>query len=254
MKKRKRIILLAVAATFLIAAALWYFVFLQLVRVPTGSMSNTILPGDHLVVTRFPGRIARGDIIIFRHPESPEVRYVSRVIGLPGETIEVAGQKVFINAQELSERRVYVEVQDDPADPTPLRVATREEPGQAARWSVYYHKRDDDAAAAGLEYAGGTYAVSQPFRIPLKDDPIPDELLSSAALRSSYDSDGDGRYDSDQYFCMGDNRDNSLDSRYWGTVPKAFIAGRPFRIYWSSEAGKESSGKTRWERILKKLE
>jgi hypothetical protein len=52
-------------------------------------------------------------------------------------------------------------------------------------------------------------------------------------LARIYDADGDGRYDSDQYFCMGDNRDNSLDSRFWGTVPRASIVGRAMFVYWS---------------------
>ncbi|HLG12976.1 MAG TPA: signal peptidase I [Blastocatellia bacterium] len=254
MTKRKRNILLGVIAGMILAAGLavvYYFIFLQLVHVPTGSMANTILPGDSIIVRRSPSRIERGDIIIFWHPETPDVRYVSRVIGLPGETIEVAADKVFVNGVDLPERRVSVEVQD-PTHLAPLIVAGNQEAAQSGTWSVYYQKRDDDAIAFGLEDAG-KYAVERPFRIPLRDDPIPDWLLTNPALRSSYDANGDGLYDSDQYFCLGDNRDNSLDSRFWGTVPWASITGRAIRIYWSAEPDAQG-GKTRWERISKRLE
>ncbi len=71
--------------------ALDYLFFLQLTRVPTGAMANTILPGDGLVVKkRAFGDIKRGDIIVFRYPKDTSVKYIFRVIGLPGETIEGA--------------------------------------------------------------------------------------------------------------------------------------------------------------------
>src|SRR5439155_25933666 len=95
----------------------------QAVKVPTGSMLNTILVGDHLLVNKFifgkdgmmidkvmPHRlIRRGDIIVFKYPKDPTTNYVKRVIGLPGETIEVKGTHVYINGQELPEQRLIAE-------------------------------------------------------------------------------------------------------------------------------------------------
>jgi signal peptidase I len=77
-------------------------------------------------------------------------------------------------------------------------------------------------------------------------------------LRPIYDVDNDGLYDSDQYFCMGDNRDNSQDSRCWGTVPRASIVGHAMFVYWSIDRGANPDGssnpitdiitRTRWSR------
>ena len=162
------------------------FVF-QTFKIPTGSMEDNLKIGDHIVVNKFvygnegpewfakmfPFReIQRGDIIVFRYPKDPDVDYVKRVIGLPGETISITDKKVLINGKELKEPYTLF------ADPM-----------------VY----PDD--------------YDTPGRIR--------DQMSSVTVPDGY------------YFAMGDNRDLSADSRYWGYVPRAYIKGRPFIVYWS---------------------
>jgi signal peptidase I len=225
------------------ALALWLFVstfVVQPVAVPTGSMLNTILIGDHLLVNRvvfgspswmFPvmpySTIRRGDVIVFRHPNDPTTLYVKRVIGLPGETLEIYGARVYIDGKELPENRALVK---DVASDDRLELASDVRPADGARYTVYFSDLRDLGDSADDEYAGlvsadrGTFGVGKPFTIP-----------------------------SGQYFCMGDNRDNSEDSRFWGTVPRDNIVGRAVGVYWSSANGGSSAvglpKGIRWSRI-----
>ncbi len=199
------------------------FVF-QAFKIPTGSMEDNLKIGDHIIVNKFiygpatepwknlvPLRdIRRGDIIVFRYPLQPDTDFVKRVIGMPGDTIEVRDKKVRINGRQIEEP--YVIHEDEQVFPN---QASLPEP---------YRSRDQF----------GPYTV-QP----------------------------------DQYFAMGDNRDRSSDSRYWGTVPRSMIKGRAFMVYWSFasvppppdsppiERLKELAGvvihfftRTRWERTF----
>lgn len=170
--------------------------------IPSGSMENTLLIGDHLFVNRFifgkggaergllPAReVRRGDIVIFRSPENPENDLVKRCIGLPGDTIELKAKRLFVNGQEV-----------------------REQP--------YASNRDDRLFLA--QNPDGSHSPGQnprdffgPFTVP-----------------------------ADQFFFLGDNRDNSHDSRFWGTAPRKYIKGRAFLIYWSF-GGETSDGQWR---------
>jgi len=164
------------------------FVF-QAFKIPTGSMEDNLKVGDHIIVNKFiygpfssaplagllPLRdIRRGDIIVFRYPLQPDTDYVKRVIGMPGDTVEVRDKKVSVNGQQLDEPYV---IHKDPAV-YPAQQALPEP----------YRSRDQFG----------------PYTVP------------------------DG-----QYFAMGDNRDRSSDSRYWGTVPRSMIKGKAFMVYWS---------------------
>jgi signal peptidase I len=107
----KKLLILVIALSLLgfVSIIVYRFVFLNFSRVPTGAMANTIIPGDHLVVKkRWFGEIERGDIIIFSYPGESSYRYVSRVVGRPGESIEVRKRAVYINGRELPESRVTV--------------------------------------------------------------------------------------------------------------------------------------------------
>jgi len=163
------------------------FVF-QAFKIPTGSMEDNLKVGDHIIVNKFiygpaegawqklmPLReIRRGDIIVFRYPRGPETDYVKRVIGLPGDTVEIRDRVVYINGKALIEP--YVIHKDSRVFPyMPMQI----EP---------FKSRDQ----------------MSPFPVP-----------------------------AGQYFAMGDNRDRSSDSRYWGTVPRSMIKGRAFMVYWS---------------------
>jgi signal peptidase I len=206
----KKIGIIGLAFVLLCFGALVFYrvFFLHLIRVPTGAMANTILPGDYLVVKkRAFGEINRGDLIVFRYPADPGTYYLARVIGLPGETLEVRGRILFIDDKQLMEQRVTVKP-DDLFDSDHLEELSTEGSGN---YQVFYQANDDsmpqDARTKG------------PFLIPLN-----------------------------QYFVMGDNRDNSEDSRYRGTVPRDLIFGKPFMIYWSARNDRQG-GEVRWNRV-----
>jgi signal peptidase I len=201
----------------------------QAFKIPTGSMENNLLIGDHLLVNKFVvapagaermvlpiGDIRRGDIVVFKYPEDPERDFIKRVIGLPGETLEVRDKRVLVDGKPIEEPYVHY-----------------------------------------LQAAGGASEIT------------------SFDVRDRY---GPVTIPAGHYFVMGDNRDNSQDSRYWGFLPRSYIKGKALIIYWSydagpefvrsAEAGTEGPGesfsrvvsvathfftRTRWERMLKQI-
>ena len=208
---------------------------LQAVTVPTGSMQNTILVGDYLLVNKFiftPGghelsflpqrEIQRGDIIVFKYPGNkvhPEmdrsrrpplipyqINYVKRVIGLPGETVEFRNDQVFINGQLLPEHRIIGDA-DDNVSALETREFEDRTPDQ--KWSVYYSEQTMNLALAGKL----PQEPHREFGVPGKTVVVPPN----------------------QFFVMGDSRDNSEDSRYWGFVPRELIIGRAMFVYWSCD-------------------
>jgi signal peptidase I len=210
MRKKYLIIGLALVVLSFSTLAIYRIVFLHFVRIPSGSMANTILPGDYLAVKkRAFGDINRGDLIIFRYPEDLSTYFLARVIGLPGETLQVRGNIVYINDKELIEQRVIVKP-DDLFESDHLEELSVEGNGN---YRVFHQSNDNPAAED--DNANG------PFQIP-----------------------------ANEYFVMGDNRDNSADSRYRGSVPRALIFGKPFMIYWSSRTDRQDDGQPRWERIF----
>ena len=167
----------------------------QAFKIPTGSMEENLLIGDHLLVNKFVfgptetgvertllpvGTIKRRDIIVFKYPEEPERDFIKRVIGLPGETVEVREKKVYINGTALDEP--YVHFLAPPSAPSELHEVT-------------------------------SFDVRERF--------------------------GPVTVPADQYFMMGDNRDNSADSRYWGFLRRDYIKGKALVIYWSYQAERE---------------
>lgn len=157
--------------------------------IPSSSMEDTLLVGDHLFVNRFvygetatplersmlPLRsVERGDIVIFRSPEDPSIDMVKRCIGVPGDLVRVVDKELYINGQWV----------DD---------------------NTFTQHRDPRVLRGRRDNFG-------PFEVP-----------------------------EGQYFCMGDNRDNSNDSRFWGTVPAHFVKGRALLVYWSF-GGQTSDG------------
>ena len=217
---RKRIILGALAI-ILAAGGIWLELFNKFVRVPTGAMAASILPGDKLVVDRFFHEIKRGDIILFKYPADPQVQYVSRVIGLPGETIEIRNTKVLINQEDLGEPSVLVE--GDPGS-RGMRELSSEGVGPY-RVFYYFDEHQEGAAIRPLMLHVELFGVDKPFAVP-----------------------------NGHYFVMGDNRDNSQDSRYFGPVARELITGKPYFIYWSAERDEGGgSGRIRWDRVFSKL-
>jgi len=213
---KKSKILIAIAATLflaLAATAAYFLIFFRVVNVPTGSMANTIISGDRVLCEIRVGEIKRGDIVIFKLPTDPKVMYMHRVIGLPGETIQVKGRRVFVNDKELPEERALVRLTEEPQ----LPVVKVEPKPQDAWYRVFYdiERFSDDEFEVNRR---AVYGVAEPYRIR-----------------------------QGQYFMMGDSRDNSEDSRYWGTVPREMIVGKAMMIVDSTAKGTE-------ERSFKSLE
>ncbi|HKH48824.1 MAG TPA: signal peptidase I [Thermoanaerobaculia bacterium] len=217
------------AEAFIIAIIFLRFTqifILQTFYIPSGSMEDTLLVGDHLFVNRFiygpavtglekalPSRgIQRGDIVVFRAPENPNLDLVKRCVGVPGDTITVQAKQLYINGKAV-----------------------------------------DDAS----------YAVHK--------DPITFSELSFSDQGRLRDNFGPVTVPPDHFFCMGDNRDNSNDSRYWGMLPRHLVKGRALFIYWSNggptddgewrglgsklrQLGRTAAGfftHTRWERTFR---
>jgi signal peptidase I len=208
---------------------------LQAVTVPTGSMQNTILVGDYLLVNKFifnPGgnplpflpmrEIQRGDIIVFKYPGNKvnpdmdrrrnpplqpyQINYVKRVIGLPGETVEFRNNQVFINGQPLAEHRLIGDADDNVSA---LETREFEERLPDDKWNVYYSKETMDFVRSGRSLPRNHYE----FATTGKTMQVPEN----------------------SFFVMGDSRDNSEDSRYWGFVPRELVIGRAMFVYWSCD-------------------
>lgn len=181
----------------------------QAFKIPSGSMENNLLIGDHLLVDKFvfspttsslersllPMReIRRGDVIVFKYPVDPERDFIKRVIGLPGETLEVRRKVVYINGEPLDEPYVHF-----------------------------------------LQPVGGEGVD----RTDVRND------FSAVTVPPG------------QYFVMGDNRDNSADSRFWGFLPADYVKGKALMIYWSYEQSDNQLTSfltgTRWNRLLKQI-
>jgi len=242
------------SAVVTVIMALFGMTFIvQAVKVPTGSMQNTITVGDHLLVNKFvfaPGprmpflpqrEIRRGDIIVFKYPGNPfdperdqhednipyKVNYVKRVIGLPGDLVEVRGLHVYVNGQPLPEHIIVA--QKPVNEKAPLEIA-EETPRQSNEpYDVYYFQETVSATREGQNLR-----ASPDFHFAVNGTPA--------------------RVPADSYFVMGDDRDNSLDSRAWGFVPRDLIIGRAMFVYWSYdetqpfESPIDFFANTRWRR------
>jgi signal peptidase I len=202
--ERGRSIFREYAEALLIAAIFLRFAnafVLQTFYIPSGSMEDTLLVGDHLFVNQFiygphptalekallPTRaVQRGDVVVFRSPREPGIDLVKRCIGLAGDRVQVIDKQLYLNGKKV----------DDAS------YALHKDPRLFPR-SPYVSSEGQDRDNFG------------PFEVP-----------------------------PDHYFCMGDNRDNSYDSRFWGPLPAHLVKGRALVIYWSY-GGKTPDGQWR---------
>jgi signal peptidase I len=252
------------SAVVTVIMALFGMTFIvQAVKVPTASMENTITVGDHLLVNKFifaPGptfplfpqrEIKRGDIIVFKYPGNPndperdrqednipfKVNYVKRVIGLPGDTVEVKGLKVYVNGEALPEHVIFARNLSDKA---PLEIVEDPPRKPGELYNVYYFPATDRPNRDAMASPDFHFAVNGK---PVK---VPDQSCQDSSGRVHLGP---------CYFVMGDDRDNSLDSRAWGFVPRDLVIGRAMFVYWSYDDTKPFNPisldfftNTRWSR------
>jgi signal peptidase I len=198
---------LASLAAVLVTGLFIITFIVQAFEIPSSSMENTLLIGDHVFVnreqfaprTRWLGpilpyrQIRHGDIVVFLSPAEPGLYVVKRIIGIPGDRIHLRDGVVYRNGEKLNESYVI---------------------HQSGELS-YNPYRDNFPAVAPTEFNNVTadWALALPQHIQGDDVVVP----------------------ANSYFGMGDNRDVSLDSRYWGFIPQENVIGRPMFIYWSFE-------------------
>jgi signal peptidase I len=179
--------------------------FVEAFKIPTGSMENTLLIGDFLLVNklvygaeipmmqqRLPGfaDLDRGDVVVFFPPHEPTKNYVKRIVGMAGDTLEMRDKVLYLNGRPQVESYVrHVDPFSDPADP---RMEWQREhlPLGKRDWRSYHPTRDNWGPVV-----------------------VPEGAV----------------------FTLGDNRDNSEDSRYWGFVEQDAVRGRPLLVYYSFE-------------------
>jgi signal peptidase I len=214
---------LALGVAFLLRA----FV-VEAFQIPSGSMIPTLEVGDHIFVSKFAYAIGvpftnfklaqldkpkRGDVIVFKYPPDQSVDYIKRVVGLPGETVEVRSNEVFIDGKpvprELSPEACTTDDGDDDVR-HPCEVWTEQ-------LGATTHRTHQDTRMGASSYG--------PVRVP-----------------------------EGSYFAMGDNRDNSKDSRVWGFVPYELVKGRALIVWWSrdpSRGGWSPAGVAEWFQAIR---
>lgn len=215
---------LLIAVIFATFARTW---IVQAFKIPSGSMEQNLLIGDHILVNKFiygptatgierillPVRdVRRGDIVVFKYPSDPSRDFIKRCVALPSDTVALEDKVLIVNGKEVDDSG-YV-----------------------------FHTDPEVLSRRGIYQA-------------------------DASRRDNY---GPLVVPAGEYFCMGDNRDNSNDSRFWGPVPRENVKGRAFMIYWSYDSDEpyEWQGlpsklrqigrmalnfftKTRWERTFR---
>jgi len=172
----------AIVVAFVLAMIIRTFV-VQAFKIPSGSMLHTLEIGDHILVNKFIYKITkptRGDLMVFKYPKDLSRDFIKRLVGLPGDTIEIKHRQVYINGEAYKEN-----------------------------YTIFQFK-DDYPEARGRDNFG-------PITIPPHN-----------------------------YFMMGDNRDNSSDSRFWGTLDEKLVEGKAVVIYWSIIPNEMLSGTHSW--------
>lgn len=199
-----------VVSEWAVTILLYLFVCTTLVQafvIPTGSMEESLLIGDHVLVDKLayapPGAISRfllpyqdverGDIVVFRYPVDLDQIFVKRIVGVPGDRLRIVDKRLWINGSPVTE------------------------PYASFKTNSIETYRDNFPSTARPAH------VFEPALRMLREHVTAGEL---------HVPDG-------SYFALGDNRDHSLDSRYWGFVPRDHIVGKPLLIWWSYDAPTE---------------
>ena len=201
--------------TFIIIGVLAFrSVLFEPFKIPSGSMIPTLLIGDFIIVNKFsygfkvpfsdwfsdptyvtgPSKPERGDVIVFKYPKNPDLNYIKRVVGLPGDTVEVVDKVVYVNgkpieAKEMDGKKILEDMDE-----------------KYKQYNFKFFETHTGAATHVSQVDVDNVYNANFYRIVVPQD---------------------------QYFVMGDNRDFSADSRVWGTVPFGHIKGKAIAIWFS---------------------
>jgi signal peptidase I len=196
-----------------IALFLRAFVF-EAFQIPSGSMIPTLEIGDHIFVSKFAYGLTipftnkkimqfrepqRGDVIVFKYPLGQETDYIKRVVGLPGDKLEIHHNEIFVNGNPMPREHSTEPCQYSEGPRFDGMIPERDCDGWIEHFDGHTHRTIHEVGRTGRDYG-------------------PNELPQIAP---------------DHVFVMGDNRDNSNDSRVWGTVPYELIKGRALVVWWS---------------------
>jgi signal peptidase I len=172
--------------------------------IPSGSMLPTLQIGDYILVNKFSygfrlpvlgtevipvAKPERGDIMVFKYPEQPNINFIKRVVGVPGDKVRIQGGRVWVNDQELAREKVAVP--------------------DGESWEIYFRETAGDVS----------------------------HLVRHEEGRESMSPEREWQVPADSYFMLGDNRDNSRDSRFWGFVPDRYIVGKAFFVWMHKKPG-----------------
>ncbi|MBN1300341.1 MAG: signal peptidase I [Melioribacteraceae bacterium] len=242
-----------------VAALLIKSFLIETSRVPTGSMEKTILIGDFLFVNKFiygsssPRNIPftnvalpyfqlpaladpeKGDIVVFEYPGHRDelfsneiLNYVKRCVGTPGDTLEIRNKVVFVNGEELPiPPKIQYHTRPIPAEISDKRIFPRGSGWNQDNYGPYVIPKTGDVIELNTEnIEWWRTIIDREFGkrvVSTKDDKV---LINGQPVESY-------TIQKDYYFMMGDNRDDSEDSRFWGLVPRDLIVGEALMIYWS---------------------
>ncbi|HWR00613.1 MAG TPA: signal peptidase I [Chlorobaculum sp.] len=224
----------------IVATVLRMFV-IESYRIPTGSMEKTLLAGDFLFVNKYVygpkvpftdirlpklHDVRRGDIIVFKFPKDRNLNYIKRCVAVPGDTLEIRARQMFINGKPVSlpEHGQFIGAEMPPGY------------GDFQIFPSLSNFNKDNYGPLHIPRKGDVIELT-PKTLPIYRDLIADEghTVSLVGDRVFVDGMALGRYTvgRNYYFAMGDNRDNSLDSRYWGFLPETDLVGQALMVYWS---------------------
>lgn len=212
-------------------------------QIPSSSMRPGLVKGDFILVNKFAygirvpvantvaiptGSIARGDVVVFNYPVEPQLNYIKRIVGLPGDTIEYRNKTLTVNGKAEQIAAAGSHTYPDDAHHTP-RSAER-------------FQADLDGRRFEILQEADSPAVNAPTWNHYQDLMAHTGYQSGLQEHCQYAEDGSGftcTVPEGKYFAMGDNRDSSADSRYWGFVDDKLIVGKAFFIWLNlSEMGR----------------
>ncbi|MFI5323500.1 MAG: signal peptidase I [Thermodesulfobacteriota bacterium] len=198
---------------------LLFYVTFRPFKIPSGAMIPTLLVGDHLLVNKYDKKIYRGVVIVFTYPNTEhdpsknDIYYIKRVVGIPGDSIDLDGRQLVINGKKV------------PLTYTGSYVDERN--------GEQFDEYNEDLLGHNhpVIFRKGRESTNKGSFIPVSV--VPEGYV----------------------FVMGDNRDNSQDSRFWGFVPNDNIAGKAFLIHWSWDFDNpDIQNKVRWKRLFSSIE